>query len=158
MIGLVAESSLLTKFQKDVANAMEDFKPIAIEDLHVTLALIPQAQSHELEAALKDVATFEPEFKTQQLVLLPGKDWDYLVFKLKPDNHFNELIELLKLSVGAQVRPDFIPHVSIMKFPHDHFEEIKKKLEDFRIPNFSLVPVKAGLWNSSFNLFKEVRI
>lgn len=158
MIGLVVESSLLSKFQRDLLKDFSDFRPQAIKDLHVTLALIPQAQSHELEEALKDIAVFEPEFKTQQLVLLPGRDWDYLVFKLKPDQYFGELIELLKLSVGAQVRPDFIPHVSIMKFPHGHFEEIKERLGSKTLPNFHLVPISTGLWNSSFNMIKEVRI
>lgn len=158
MIGLVVESAMVSKFQKELVKHLSQYNPQIVEDLHVTLALIPQAQTHQLDEAVKDVATFEPEFRTLELELLPGKDFDYLVFKLMPDSHFKELTDLLKLTVDAKIRPDFVPHVSIMKFSHGNFDEILEKVHSIRVPSFHLVPTSVGVWNSSFNMFKESRI
>jgi len=106
---------------------------------------------------MKDVKTFEPEFRTLELEVFAGRDFDYLVFKLQPDSHYKELIDLLKLTIDAQVRPDSIPHVSVMKFKHGHLKDIEEKVEAIRVPSFHLVPVSVGVWNST-NIFKESRI
>jgi 2'-5' RNA ligase len=157
MIGLVVESTMVSKFQKELAKVMKDYNPILIEDLHVTLALLPKVETSLLDDAMKDVAAFEPEFRTLDLEVFAGRDFDYLVFKLQPDSHYKELTELLKLTLDAQVRPDSIPHVSIMKFNHGHLKEIEEKVEAIRVPSFHLVPTSVGVWNST-NIFKEARI
>lgn len=159
MIGLVVNSSILFRLQKQFLLELAIFKPIPIDDLHITLAILPTANSLDVEEAMQDVKTFEPTFTVTRLEILSGiQEFDYLAFKLKPDSHFKELKYLLENTINAIIRPDFIPHISIMKFPKGNFDTIKSEMDEIKIPAINISPTGVGLWNSNQKLAKEIRV
>lgn len=156
MIGYLVADPKVTHIQATLMEKFKDFKPEAIQGLHISLGQIPgPVDEEELQNLLEDVLQYNVSFKVVGVEVFEGttQPYDYLSLKIHPSTDFIAAYNDLKQSVSIKQMPGgFKSHVSLLKVPKGN---LKKGELSVKLSPFPVKPYAIGLWDSSFSIREE---